>query len=245
MKPFVLISTRPEDDVAEREHESVLRFTGLDERDLRRVRLEKEEAPVLRADEVSGVILAGSPFTVSEPAETKSALELATEPKLFSVLDQVIAQDLPFLGACYGVGALGTHQGARIDRTYGEELSAVEVTLTEEGLADPLVRAAGLPPVFTGLVGHKEAVHTLPSTATVLATGEACPVQMFRIGTRQYATQFHPEMDVPLLLERAARYQEHGYFDPEQMDELFGALGQQHADEAPLLLRGFAEHFAR
>ena len=245
MKPFVLLSTRPEDDVAARELESVRRFTGLAEEDLRWVRLEREDPPTLRADEISGVILAGSPFTVSEPAETKSELELATEPKLFALLDQVMAQDVPFLGACYGVGALGTHQGARIDRTYGEELAAIDVTLTEEGREDPLVRAAGLPDTFTGLVGHKEAVHTLPASATVLATGTACPVQMFRIGTRQYATQFHPEMDVPLLLERAARYREHGYYDPAQMDEIFAALGHRSADEAPLLLRGFAEHFAR
>ena len=185
MKPFVLISTRPEDDVAARELESVRRFTGLAEEDLRWVRLER------------------------------------------------------------GVGALGTHQGARIDRTYGEELAAIDVTLTEEGREDPLVRAAGLPDTFTGLVGHKEAVHTLPASATVLATGTACPVQMFRIGTRQYATQFHPEMDVPLLLERAARYREHGYSDPAPLDAIFAARGHRRADEAPLLLRGFAEHFAR
>ena len=245
MKPFVQIATRPEDDVALTERTAVLEFTGLAEDELIWARLDRDPFPDLRPEDISGIILCGSPFTVSDPAEEKSDAQVRAVREIFRVLDEVIAHDVPFLGACYGIGTLGTHQGALIDRTYGEPLSAVEVTLTVDGAEDPLIRAADLPETFTGLVGHKEAVHTLPSTATVLATGEACPVQMFRIGTRQYATQFHPEMDVPLLLERAARYQEHGYFDPEQMDELFGALGQQHADEAPLLLRGFAEHFAR
>src|SRR5690606_6774565 len=151
----------------------------------------------------------------------------------------------PFLGACYGIGTLGTHQGARIDRTHGEPLGAVEITLTEAGLKDPLVREARLPETFTGLVGHKEAVHTLPPHAVTLASGRTCPVQMFRVGTRQYATQFHPELDVPSIIERARAYREHGYFSPDEMEDVFDALRHETADEAPRLLRAFATLFAR
>lgn len=245
MKPFVQIATRPEDDVALTEREAVLAFTGLGEDDLIWARLDRDPFPVEDLEDISGIMLCGSPFTVSEPEESKPEAEKRAEKEIFRVLDQVIAQDIPFLGACYGIGTLGTHQGALIDRTYGEPLGAVEVTLTAAGLEDPLVKEAGLSTTFTGLVGHKEAVHTLPSFATVLASGATAPVQMFRVGTRQYATQFHPELDIPSIIERARAYRDHGYFSPDEMEDIFTALQRETADEPPKLLRAFATLFAR
>ncbi|MGO1225390.1 MAG: glutamine amidotransferase [Brachybacterium sp.] len=245
MKPFVQIATRPEDDVALTERAAVLDFTGLAEDQLIFARLDRDPFPDLHAADISGIILCGSPFTVSDPVESKSAEQLRAEAEIFRVLDQVIAEDIPFLGACYGIGTLGTHQGALIDKVYGEPLGAVEVTLTEAGQQDPLIREAQLPQTFTGLVGHKEAVHTLPDHATVLATGRTSPVQMFRVGTRQYATQFHPELDIPSIIERARAYREHGYFSPDEMEDVFDALRNEVADQPPRLLRAFATLFAR
>lgn len=245
MKPFVQITTRPEDDVALTERAAVLDFTGLAEDQLIFARLDRAPFPNLRAEDISGIILCGSPFTVSDPVESKSAEQLRAEKEIFRVLDQVIAEDIPFLGACYGIGTLGTHQGALIDKVNGEPLGAVEVTLTAAGQQDPLIREAQLPRTFTGLVGHKEAVNTLPDHATVLASGRTSPVQMFRVGTRQYATQFHPELDIPSIIERARAYREHGYFSPDEMEDVFAALRNEVADQPPRLLRAFATLFAR
>jgi len=245
VKPFVQIATRPEDDVALTERTAVLDFTGLSEDELLWARLDRDPFPALDAEDISGIILCGSPFTVSDPVETKSPEQIRAEAEIFRVLDQVIAHDIPFLGACYGIGTLGTHQGALIDKAFGEPLSAVEVTLTAAGRQDPLILEAALPETFTGLVGHKEAVNTLPEHATVLATGRTSPVQMFRVGTRQYATQFHPELDVPSIIERARAYRDHGYFSPDEMEEVFDALRGASADHAPQLLRAFATLFAR
>src|SRR5699024_8032146 len=171
VKPFVQIATRPEDDVAATEREAVLDFTGLTEEQLIWARLDRDPFPDIAAADISGIILCGSPFTVSDPAETKTPAQVRAEAEIFRVLDQVIAHDIPFLRACYGIGTLGTHQGALIDRTHGEPLGAVEVALPGTGRQDPLIREAALPERFTGLVGHKEAVHTLPEHATVLAPG--------------------------------------------------------------------------
>ncbi|GAA1491191.1 glutamine amidotransferase [Brachybacterium sacelli] len=244
MKPFVQIATRPEGDVALTERASVLAFSGLREENLIWARLDRDPFPDLHAGDISGIILCGSPFTVSDPSEVKSAAEKRAEAEIFRVLDRVIAEDIPFLGACYGIGTLGVHQGARIDRTFGEPLGAVEVTLTHDGREDPLVREAELSDTFTGLVGHKEAVHTLPEHATALATGATAPVQMFRVGTRQYATQFHPELDIASIIERARVYRDHGYFSPDEMEDIFTALQSRTADEPPRLLRAFAQLFA-
>ena len=95
--------------------------------------------------------------------------------------------------------------------------------LTEAGRADPLL--AGVDPEFEAFVGHKEAIRTLPEHAEVLVAGEACPVQMFRIGAHQYATQFHPELDLDGLLYRLETYADNGYYDPAEAEELFARCG--------------------
>ncbi|MFZ8292004.1 hypothetical protein ACO1K7_13905, partial [Staphylococcus aureus] len=63
-----------------------------------------------------------------------------------ALVDRVVARDAPFLGACYGVGTLGTHLGAPIGGTYAEPISVVDVSLTDAGRADPLL--VGLPDTF-------------------------------------------------------------------------------------------------
>src|SRR5690606_22175725 len=106
------------------------------------------------------------PFNASDPAERKSPVQRRVEAEFAALLDRVVAADFPFLGACYGIGTLGAHQGATIDRTHSEPISVVTVTTTDAGAVDPLL--AGLPRSFEAFVGHKEAVSVLPSSAVLL-----------------------------------------------------------------------------
>lgn len=245
MRPFVLVATRPENAVADAEHEQFCRRSGLAESELRRVRLESGPMPRLDLAKVSGVILAGSPFTTSDPPASKSALQHRVEADLAALLDEVMARDVPLLGACYGVGTLGIHQGGVIDRTYGEEAGAITVTLTEQGRADPVLRAGGVADRLTAFVGHKEAVRSLPSRAVLLATGEAAPVQMFRVGLRQYATQFHPELDAAGLAERLRVYRDAGYVPPDEVETVIARTAAVDTEAAGGVLRGFVQTFAR
>ena len=135
---------------------------------------------------------------------------------------EVVVRDFPFFGACYGVGTLGVHQGGVVDRTYGEPIGPVRVSLTDAGAADPVL--AGMAPEFEAFVGHKEAVRTLPRDAVLLATSASCPVQMFRVRRNLYATQFHPELDVAGLLVRVRVYQHAGYFPPDELAALVARL---------------------
>src|SRR5690606_17832723 len=155
-----LLATRGEDRVADDEYAAMARFGGLQPGQLRRVRLEAAPMPPIDLDDYSGILVGGSPFNASDPAEEKSPTQTRVEEELATLLDDVVARDFPFFGACYGVGTLGVHQGGVVDRTYGEPVGAVPVTLTDAGRDDPVF--AGMPPVFDAFVGHKEAVHTLP-----------------------------------------------------------------------------------
>ncbi|MDL5349972.1 glutamine amidotransferase [Microbacterium sp. zg-YB36] len=243
MKPFLLLATRPEDVPADDEYALFLRYTGLDERDLVRVRLEAGPLGDVDLDSISGIFVGGGPFNASDPPAKKSAVQRRAEADFARVLDEVVARDFPFLGACYGIGTLGAHQGAVIDSTYREPISVVTVQRTEAGAADPLL--AGLPDEFAAFVGHKEAITQLPASATLLATSAACPVQMFRVGQNVYATQFHPECDVEGMSTRIRTYAGHGYFAPDELDLTLDAVRRLPVTHPGSILRAFVERYAR
>lgn len=243
MKPFLLLASRAEDGAAEEEYESYLSFGGLSAAQLHRVRMEAAPLPEIDLDRYSGIIVGGSPFNSSDPEESKSPLQLRVEKELGVLLDTVVARDFPFLGACYGVGTLGRHQGAVVDRRFGEAIAAVPVSLTAEGRRDPLL--AGLPDTFAAFVGHKEAVAKLPAHAVNLAGSPGCPVQMFRVRTNLYATQFHPELDVDGLLTRISVYRNAGYFPPEEADAVMDSIRFAEVTAPPLILRNFTARYAR
>ncbi|MCC4907641.1 glutamine amidotransferase [Microbacterium sp. cx-59] len=243
MLPFVLLATRAEDVPADEEYELFLRYSGLDERMLRRIRLEAGPLPALDLESISGVIVGGGPFNASDPAARKSETQRRVEQEMATLLDEVVARDFPFLGACYGVGTLGAHQGAVIDRTYSEPISIVPVSLTDEGRADPLF--AGMPDTFGAYVGHKEAVHTLPPHLVRLAGSPGCPVQAFRARTNVYATQFHPELDVDGISTRIRAYADYGYFADGELDSTLDAVRVSPVTEPARLLQTFVARYAR
>ena len=128
-----------------------------------------------------------------------------------------------------------------VDRTYAEPISATEIGLTPEGLADLLL--AGVPQRFDAFVGHKEACRVLPPSAVLLASSASCPVQMFRVGRNVYATQFHPELDVAALVTRIRVYQHAGYFEPAEMNDLIASLTPAVVTEPGRLLANFVQRY--
>ena len=130
MKPFLMLGVRPEDVAADGEYDAILRCTGLDEGQLQRVRTEQTELGTVDLDQWSGIILGGGPYQASDPEDVKSATQRRVEAELNALLDEVVERDFPFLGACYGIGTLGRHQGAVVDRTYAEPIGGIRVKVT-------------------------------------------------------------------------------------------------------------------
>jgi GMP synthase (glutamine-hydrolysing) len=242
VRPFLLLSSRGEDVAAEEEYAAFLRFSGLAPRQLHRVRMEAGPLPEIDLDRYAGVMVGGGPFNSSDPPHEKSTTQHRVERELAALLDELVARDFPFLGACYGVGTLGVHQGGVVDRRYAEPISAVTVQLTEEGEADPLL--AGVSREFEAFVGHKEALSVLPPSAVLLATSAACPVQMFRVKQNLYATQFHPELDVPGLVTRLHVYQNAGYFPPSELGEYIERVTPAVVTETGKLLANFVARYS-
>lgn len=243
MKPFLLLATRSEDAAADAEHAALLQLGGLSNDQLHRIRLESQPMPPIDLEDYSGVILGGSPFTSSIPDEHKSDTQRRVEKELAGLLDVLVAHDFPFLGACYGIGTLARQIGGVVDSTYGEEVSAPTITLSDAGRNDPLL--ASLPAEFQAFVGHKEACTSLPVRAVVLASSADCPVQMFRVGSNVYATQFHPELDLPGLVKRMEIYQHAGYFAPDEFDTILQHVSQANVSVVGRIVTNFVARFAR
>ena len=242
VKPFLMLAIRAEDVAADDEYEAMLRCSGLSESQFRRIRLEQRPLGPVDLDEWSGIVLGGGPYQASDPEDAKSPTQQRVEAELSDLLDEVVERDHPFLGACYGIGTLGRHEGAIVDRTYAEPISGVQISLTNAGLRDPLFSAAG--PTFGAYVGHKEAITKLPGHAISLASSPSCPVQAFRVGQRVYATQFHPELDLDGLTTRVQVYKYAGYFEPEQADAVVAAAKASGVTDTPNIIGRFVHLFA-
>jgi GMP synthase (glutamine-hydrolysing) len=227
-------------------------MSGLGEGELRRIRLEQRALGPVDLADWSGILLGGGPFNYSDPDELKTPVQRRVEADLAGLLDQVVSADFPFLGACYGIGALGRYQGAVVDRRFAEPVGAVEITLTPAGRRDPLL--GELPAAFQAFTGHKEAVSHLPepdaaggkaSRAVLLARSAGCPVQAFRVGANVYATQFHPELDVAGLGTRIDVYKHAGYFEPDEADEIKAQAARSNVTWPPAILRGFVRRYGQ
>jgi GMP synthase (glutamine-hydrolysing) len=244
MRPFLLLATRSDDAVADAEYRAFLRLGGLRESQLERVRLESAPMPAIELSRYSAIIMGGGPFNASDPSEQKSDVQKRVEEETAALLDRVVARDFPFLGACYGIGTLGLHEGGVVDRRFGEEAGAVRIRLTDAGRVDPLF--AGVPDDFDAFVGHKEACSTLPPGAVLLASSQLCPVQAFRVRDNLYATQFHPELELDDFVERVHIYRNEGYFPADAVEQTIALARRAPAVTWPgRVLANFVDRYAR
>jgi GMP synthase (glutamine-hydrolysing) len=242
-KPFLILQIRPEDDTSNSEFEAILKYGGLGEKDVCRIRIEKTGIPDISLQDYAAVIVGGSPFDISTPELEKSTIQKKIEGDFKRLLDDVVANDFPFLGACSGCGLLGSYLNTPISGKYAEPVGGVSVSLTDDGKKDTLL--AGFPDQITVLLGHKEACDVTPAGASLLIRGQVCPVQMFRIGNNVYATQFHPEGDCEGFTLRIRAYKHHGYFAPEEAQCLIQAVGEHETPFAQEILKRFVSRYAR
>ena len=243
MKPFLILQLRPEAEASDGEYAAFLAKGGLSEAQVHRVCLDREPLPDgVQLSDYAGVIVGGGPGCVSDDPAGKDPVESRIEADILSLMPEITARDVPFLGCCYGIGILGHHLGAEVSkRRYGEPVGPVTCRVTQDGAVDPLV--AGLPGVFDAFVGHKEAVQELPEGCVHLLASDPCPFQMIRHGRNVYATQFHPEADAGVFEDRIRIYRHKGYFAPETADDL---VAMCHASDVTVpveILRRFVARY--
>lgn len=144
-----------------------------------------------RLDPGTALIVLGGP---TGAYETSRYTFLTAEIEL---IRRCLGERTPVLGICLGAQLLAAAAGARVyPGKAGKEIGWAEVELSEAGTADALW--AGFPRRFATFHWHGD-TFDVPAGAEVLASSERY-VQAFRLGTRAYGVQFHPEV-VPRHLE--------------------------------------------
>ncbi|MFV0405566.1 MAG: glutamine amidotransferase [Propioniciclava sp.] len=240
MKPFLHLSIRDHDQAVAAEFDAICAFGELTPGELVQLRAEQAPLPIIHPDDYAGIIIGGGQFNTSD--EEKTEIQQRVENDLGTIVDSALTHHVPLLGMCYGVGVVTQHLGGLVDRTYPEQAGAVEITLTEAAAHDRIF--GRLPRAFNAFTGHKEACTVMPPGAVLLATGTVCPVQAFKVGRAVYVTQFHPELDLPRLIERMHIYAHAGYFPPEELDDLIEQARQAGVDGTPAtILRNFVSEF--
>lgn len=244
MKKFLLIQSRPEDDASDAEYRSFLRIGGLSEGEVHRIRAEQPGMlQGINLGDYAGIIVGGGPFSMSDDEEKKTDAQKEFETDIQTLLDQVVRDDIPFLGVCYGVGLLTQHQGGVVSKKFGEPISVTDIMLTSAGKQDKLLQ--GMPEKFRAIVAHKEACEVLPDSAVLLASSHDCPVQMMRFGENVYITQFHPELEVDTLAERIWIYKDHGYFKPEEAQDIIDSVAYEDVSSSWQIIKEFVQYYQR
>jgi len=161
-------------------YEDVLRERGAT---LERVELDEGD-PLPDWREFDAIIAMGGPMSVGDDA----ALPWLSDEK--RLIADAVEADRPFWGVCLGVQLLAASLGARVYPGPSPEVGILPVSLTLDGLTDPVF--AGLPRDVLTLQWHGD-TFDLPHDAVRLAGSPAYPNQAFRV-RRAYGVQFHLEV---------------------------------------------------
>lgn len=241
MAPLVYLCTRPQSGAAAAEYESFRAAMHLDESGLQRWNLVQDELPADFATRWRGAVVGGSPFNVTDPESSKTEVQRTVESDLGRLASAAADGRIAALFTCYGIGVATRVLGGEVTRAYPEDTGPTTVTLTADAAGDRLF--GPLADTFSALTAHKEGTERMPDGAVLLATGEACPVQAYRVGDRLYAMQFHPEPTGRAFTERMAVYRDDGYFAANDYDRIAATVMAASLSEPPRILRAFAEAF--
>ncbi|MGH8015718.1 MAG: type 1 glutamine amidotransferase, partial [Candidatus Zixiibacteriota bacterium] len=140
---------------------------------------------------VGAIINLGCPLSVTQCKNHKFL------SSLFEFTKEVINQDKPHLGVCFGGQMLALALGAKVSANRKKEIGTSPIRLTNSGKKDPLFK--GFKPEFPVFQWHGD-TFGIPPGAANLAESDDCINQAFRKG-RLAGVQFHLEADdeqVPL-----------------------------------------------
>jgi GMP synthase (glutamine-hydrolysing) len=146
-----------------------------------RRRIEAEPLGEIDLDDWSGIFVGGGPFNASDPIEKKSAVQRRVEAEIAALLDEVVARDFPSSAPATASAPSARMRARSSTAPTASRSASSRSTRTPPGAT---TRSCGPARPFAAFVGHKEAITVLPPSATLLVRGEACPVQMFRVGER-------------------------------------------------------------
>lgn len=161
-------------------------------------------------------------------------------PATRALVRQALDGGVPMFGICLGGQLLAHVAGGEVRGEHGTpEFGSVRLTLRPEAADDPLFH--GLPAHPPAIENHVDAITALPPGAHWLLSSADCPYQGFRLGTRAWGVQFHPEARVARIPQwNPRRLARHGAPGPARLH----AHAVREAPEAESAWRTVAHRFA-
>jgi GMP synthase-like glutamine amidotransferase len=168
-----------------------------------------EDSYVEEPDDFSAIISLGGPMGVYDDEEVYPFLGWEN-----AFLKRAVRENVPVLGICLGAQLIAKATGAKVTKAPAKEIGWLDVSLTEDGQADPLFK--GLPEKLLVFQWHGDTFE-IPKGGKHLAKSGVCPNQAFRVGTNAYGLQFHLEVTPPMINQWIDAYKE-------ELDSLKGAV---------------------
>ena len=164
---------------------------------------EEEKLPET-VDGIDFLIVMGGP---QSPDENRQAFPYYDPKAEIALIQKAIDADIYIVGVCLGAQLLSVAYGGEYEHSPEREIGVFPINLTEAGLADDHIKDFG----STLDTGHWHGdMPGLSDNAVVMATSKGCPRQIVRFSPKHYAFQAHLE------------------FDPESIDLLIAADGEEH-----------------
>lgn len=177
-----------------RQLEPILYTPAIDERDF----------PNLEG--IRGIIIPGSIYAPNDETLQK----IGWMNKLVKVILKAHIKGIPMLGICFGHQAIAKAlmiEPVKFGDKFIAEIGFHSIQLTKEGKKDRLfdnLPSSNMQVAFF----HYWYVPKLPKVAVLLATGQNCDIQAFRIGRTTWGVQFHPDYDTMNMKELVRLRQE-------------------------------------
>ncbi len=122
--------------------------------------------------------------------------------ELFQYLTEAINKGKPCFGICCGAQLLTIILGSNVFKNAVMEIGCYKVTLTSDGINDPLME--GFPKSFPVFQWHGDAFD-VPKGTKLLISGEQCTNQLFRYG-KNVGILFHFEVSANETKKWAKKY---------------------------------------
>lgn len=157
------------------------------------------EAEFPPVDDFTHIIILGGPMSVYE----EDKYPFLRKEDIF--IKESIKKEKSILGICLGAQLIAKALGAKVFKAPVKEIGWYKVSLTVDGLKDPIF--SGFPPEFNVFQWHGDTFE-IPDGAKWIAASSPVTNQAFRYGRNVYGLQFHLEVTEQMIDEWIKTYEE-------------------------------------